>query len=803
MKKNISINISGIIFHIEEDGYENLKKYLDSINRYFSSFEDSSEILADIESRIAEIFLSKLNEEKQVITAEDVNALVATMGSVSDFKAAEEEDFQKAGASTNASTDSGARQEETSGGSSQSSGSSSSSSSSSQRTYVPPKSLSRDQKRKILGGVCSGIANYMNVDAVWIRLLFALLTFAYGFTFFVYIIMWIVVPGSYDLEEPEVEKKLFRDSDRKVIGGVAGGVAAYLGIDITLVRVLFVVFTIAGGLGFFIYVVMWVILPEARTLTDKMQMQGEPVTLSNIESNIKKNQGEQSTKEESTATKILMFPFRLIGMILSALAKILVPIIEVLRVAIGIVIVIFGMSAVFATIVAGGALLGVFSATSTLPWMEYKEMNLPVDAFLRAFPGWVAFAGFLSALAPSLMILLLGISIIAKRIVFSAMVGWSLFAMFFISSALLAVGIPRIVYGFKEDGESEITTNYPITSKRIYVNVHEVGLDDYHGAKLSIEGYNGKEIKLEQRFESQGATRQKAIENIQMINYHVEQKDSVFTFDSNVTFKEDAIFRDQKVYMTLFIPYGQEFQVDRNTHRLLDYGFNYDYYNGNTLKFTEQKGLECLSCPEEENQPITDLRDFDQVEITGKFDVRIVRGDEYKVELVGTEKEKERYETYLHGETLVIDYKENKNKNFKFENLRIDEVRITITMPSLDKLELTGYGTARFDEFTSDDLEIDVKGPVKIKGDINTERLSITMTGKAEADLSGRASKLTADIELASKLNAYGLEVYEAYVEARLASSAKVSVSGTLEMEELGASDIDYRGNPNIVRRNN
>jgi hypothetical protein len=62
MKKNISINISGIIFHIEEDGYETLRKYLDSIKRYFASFEDSSEILSDIESRIAEIFLAKLNE---------------------------------------------------------------------------------------------------------------------------------------------------------------------------------------------------------------------------------------------------------------------------------------------------------------------------------------------------------------------------------------------------------------------------------------------------------------------------------------------------------------------------------------------------------------------------------------------------------------------------------------------------------------------------------------------------------------------------------------------------------------------
>jgi hypothetical protein len=67
MKKNISINISGIIFHIEEDGYDQLKAYLESINRYFSTFDDSLEIIADIETRIAELFLSKLKEGKQVI----------------------------------------------------------------------------------------------------------------------------------------------------------------------------------------------------------------------------------------------------------------------------------------------------------------------------------------------------------------------------------------------------------------------------------------------------------------------------------------------------------------------------------------------------------------------------------------------------------------------------------------------------------------------------------------------------------------------------------------------------------------
>ena len=90
MKKNISINISGIIFHIEEDGYETLRNYLDSINRYFSTYDDSKEIISDIENRIAEIFLSKLTNGKQVINAEDVDSLIATMGSIQDFEAIEE-----------------------------------------------------------------------------------------------------------------------------------------------------------------------------------------------------------------------------------------------------------------------------------------------------------------------------------------------------------------------------------------------------------------------------------------------------------------------------------------------------------------------------------------------------------------------------------------------------------------------------------------------------------------------------------------------------------------------------------------
>ncbi|MBT1697963.1 DUF2807 domain-containing protein [Fulvivirgaceae bacterium PWU4] len=795
MKKNISINISGIIFHIEEDGYETLKKYLDSINKYFSTFEDSSEILADIESRIAEIFLSKLNEEKQVITAEDVNALVATMGSVSDFRAAEDDETTtEKTAQADPASDTG-----------------NTTSASDEQTARPPftgpKQLLRDQKRKVFGGICSGLGVYFNIDALWIRLLFALLFFAtYGIAGLVYIAMWIVIPGSYDLEEPATGKKMFRDPERKVIGGVSGGVAAFLGIDILAVRILFIIFAFAGGIGVLVYIVMWLVLPEARSLTDKMQMQGEPVTLSNIESSIKKSQSEKPGEEESTITKILLFPFRLIGMILTGLGKILVPIIDIIRVGIGVIISFTGLGFVFCIVVTAGILFGIFSAaTFSFPWVaELNESTVPVDAFLRAFPGWIALAAVIGTIIPGIFIILLGVSIIAKRIVFGATAGWTLFVLFFVSVAMLAVGIPKIVFSFKEDGEYRVETSYQVKAKTAKLKINEVGMDDYHVTHLTLRGHEGTDFKLVQDFEAQGTTRAKAIENAHMVDYNVNfMDDSVFVFDSNLRFRPDAVFRAQRLNMTLYIPYNFPFTMDEGVSRFISQYIDYDDMDNQTWIITEDRGLECTSCADAtvDEEGNNALRDFDEIEVSGKFDMRIINGQDYAVELIGPEREKEKYKIYRSGETLVIDYQGRRNFNFEVRDLNVEEMRINITMPNLEKLEASGYGTIRFDNFQTNDLDIEARGPLRIRGDVNSQNLSLNLTGKTEAELSGNATRLTARLEFASKLRAYNLDVVDAMVEVSGASNAKVNVTGNLEIEEGVASKVDYRGAPNVVKR--
>lgn len=786
MKKNISINISGIIFHIEEDGYETLKKYLDSINRYFSTFEDSSEILADIESRIAEIFLTKLNEEKQVITAEDVSALMATMGSVSDFKAVEE---QEAGEGSFSGTEAGQggaayTGEEAPRGTG---------------TYVGPKELRRDQKRKILGGVCAGLGNYFNIDPLWIRLLFAALLLAYGFIALVYIIMWIVIPGSYNLDEPEVGKKMFRDPETKVIGGVSGGVAAYLGLDLILVRVLLILLALAGGLGLFLYIILWIILPEARTLTDKMQMQGEPVTLSNIESNIKRNFNIREGESESTVTKVLLFPFRLIGLILGWLARIIEPLVDVIRVVIGILIIFTGIALVFSVVVTGGLLFGVFTAgIVSTPWEH--EIGLPLEVFTRAFPGWMAFAAVIAALVPGILLILVGASVIARKLVFGGTAGWALFGVFLVSMAMLAVGIPKIVYAFHEEGEYKVETVYEVSGKSAVLKLNENG-HEYEGTRLTLRGYDGTAFKLQQTFEAQGSSRSQAVENAKMVEYNVSFSDSVFVFDEDLRFKENAVFRAQHLNMILYIPFDFPFTMDEGMSRFISQYVDGKYRDGYTWKMT-RNGLECVNCNDAHGETLSGLQDFSEVEISGKFDVRVVQGSSYAVELSGSEREKQQYTVRRSGETLIIDYSRHNNnwEDWEAKGLSLEEMNITITMPALERLEATGLGTIRLRNITGEDLELVARGPVRITGDVTMEDLVIRLTGKSEADLSGQAENMNARLEFASLLRAYNLATKDAFVEVSGASTAKVNVSGTLEMEEGVASDIDYRGNPNIVR---
>jgi len=791
MKKNISINISGIIFHIEEDGYDKLKEYLETIHRYFSSYDDSSEIIADIENRIAEIFLSKLKDGIQVITIEDVEALMATMGGIKDFKEIEVEEEPEP-----------APQESYSEGSES-------------YQHVETKRLYRDEKRKILGGVLSGIAYYFSIDSLWTRLIFIVLFF--GVWFFpsipalmaiAYIVMWIIVPGTYELDDQKKVKKMFRNPDDKVFGGVSSGVAAYFGIDVIIVRLLFVVLALFGGSGLILYVILWIILPEARTITDKMEMQGEPVTLRNIETNIKKSLKVEEG-EESVWMKILLFPFRLIATFINFLSKALGPIaifiIEAIRVIFGVLLVIIAISMTLALLITGGAALGIFTGTYFVDYVDF-----PLELIRQDFPVLPLIAGFFVWLIPQIFLVILGVSVITKKLILNAKIGWSMFAVWLISVVVLVLTIPPIIGRYSRDGVHTEVKRYDLVGKTAILNLTQIGLEDYDVTTLKLRGHEDSVYRLEQRFEARGRSRKDAIDNAKMVTYNVVVDDSVFTFDSNIQFSDEAKFRGQKLDMILYIPYNQTFMMDEDLRYILrstiySNGFRVSQMEGNTWMFTED-GLQCLTCTSDRSSSQNtrsydsdngerisfDFSGFQSVDVGSIFNTEIQAGSDWDVEVSGRDRDLEDVVVKVTNGELVINFKKDISK---WDRNR-KEVKVHITMPELQSLDLSGAAKGKIYGFDQHNMDINLSGASVTEMDVDLTEANIDLAGVSRLNISGTGESLDAEISGASNLNAEDFMVDYAVLKVSGASKARVHVNKELEIDASGGSSVRYSGDP-------
>ncbi len=319
MKKIININLSGRVIPIEDSAYEKLQSYIESLRRYFANEDGRDEIINDIESRIAELMSDKVRKGTTAIIDADVEEIISSMGRVEDFEAADKE---------TASTESA---QATSASTSQQSNTSYTNTGTGAGTKRERGRLYRDTSDKFIGGVCSGIAAYMNVDPAIVRILFAIITFGgFGLGFLAYLILWVVLPPK-DLEG-FAGKRLYRNPDDKVIGGVAGGLAAYFGKKATNIRLIFaapilfsilmgilntdnwhndfivvpnIVFGSLTGTFILIYVVLWMVLPEAHSTYEKMEMRGEKVDVNRIRQNVKETTAgiKERAKEWSEEVK--------------------------------------------------------------------------------------------------------------------------------------------------------------------------------------------------------------------------------------------------------------------------------------------------------------------------------------------------------------------------------------------------------------------------------------------------------------------------------------------------------------------
>ena len=168
MKKTLSINLSGLVFTIDEDAYNKLQTYLHKLSEHFKD-ESDREIISDVETRIAEIFTERLNKNRTVVTLEDVDYVISTLGNPNQFD--DENDIEDNSENESKSNNS--------------------------KNKKKHRKFYRDVDNQIFGGVAAGLASYTGIDVSFIRIIFILLTiFSFSWMIVIYVILWIICPAA-------------------------------------------------------------------------------------------------------------------------------------------------------------------------------------------------------------------------------------------------------------------------------------------------------------------------------------------------------------------------------------------------------------------------------------------------------------------------------------------------------------------------------------------------------------------------------------------------------------------------------
>lgn len=531
MNKTVNINLANTFFHIDEEAYKKLNRYLQSIQRSFAGTPGSDEIIADIEARIAELFRDKMSSDLQVITQKEVDEIITIMGQPEDYMV-DEDIFDDAPKNESAPTPS----ESTKG-----------------------KKLYRDIDHKYIGGVCAGLEHYMGLDALWIRLIFLALG----------------------------------------------------------------IFT---GFGFIAYILLWILVPEAATTAQKLDMTGEPVNISNIEKKVKEGFDNVASKVKNVDYDKMgqrvknsgQTFFDTVGSVIMFLLKVLAKFIGLILICVGAAALIFLFIGLFA--------FGFFDALH-IPGLDvYDLVNL------GNVPRWgMALLCFFSIGIPFFFLLYLGLKIMVSNLKSIGNIAkYTLLGLWLLSiSMLVALGI-RQAASRAHTGSVSTTENLqfaqePDTLKVVmrasdlYENQTDFGFEGFTIAydeadrkllfaddvDLDIRKSDDDQIKLKVWKKSRGSSFNDARDRAQEIVYHYSTEGNTIVLDNFLTTAYENHISGQEVNVVLYLPTGTKLSLDQSTdwHIGGDTHNNMDYYRGQMVDHVWTMGkteLECDDCEESE-----------------------------------------------------------------------------------------------------------------------------------------------------------------------------------------------------------
>ncbi|NJK84237.1 MAG: hypothetical protein HC912_11030, partial [Saprospiraceae bacterium] len=277
-------------------------------------------------------------------------------------------------------------------------------------------------------------------------------------------------------------------------------------------------------------------------------MRGEAITLNNIEHNLRYSL--QSPREENKIVKVLMTPFHLLARILAyGQPKVYAAFRQISRwvaKALGIFLSGFALVAL---------ILASLAALIAFRWVNgeaYWEVEMPLEVLLNGIENlhWITFFSYLGIVCITLLLLLIGTGLIARKTFLNNSLAWGLPATSFVCLILFLLLLPQTMMQFRKQHLIEQESNFSLTKGKILnFNISALEQENYRYQSdfIDIQGYEGREVKIIKSWQIAGRNRAEALQELEKVDYQVLAQDTSLLFDPHITFKKNAKYREQRL----------------------------------------------------------------------------------------------------------------------------------------------------------------------------------------------------------------------------------------------------------------
>ncbi|MBX9887435.1 MAG: PspC domain-containing protein [Flavobacteriaceae bacterium] len=420
-------------------------------------------------------------------------------------------------------------------------------------------------------------------------------------------------------------RKLYRDKDKGMLGGVAAGLGFYFGIDTVWIRIVLILLVFAGfGTGIIAYIILWVVTPEAITTSEKLEMTGEPVNISNIEKKVREEYENVSQKFKNGDYDKYGNQIKTgAGKVGSSLGDFIMTVFKIFAKFLGIILIMTGLTTLIFL------LIGVFTlgtnAFIDFPWQGFVEAGNYTD-----YPIWsFGLLMFFAVGIPFFFLTVLGFKLLAPGMKsIGSIAKYTLLALWIIAVALaISLGIKQ-ASAFASDGRVvkketiNLMPNDTLFVKFKHNAYYSKSIDDHDNFKitqdslsnnviysnhvsLKIERTDEKLPYLQIEKEAKGNSLSEAKKRAELIKYSYKIVGNQIILDNYLLSNLKYKFRDQEVAITLYLPEGTLFKADTSVQeydRSNDEFFNLHYSSGKYLYQVMENKVRCLDCPADENE---------------------------------------------------------------------------------------------------------------------------------------------------------------------------------------------------------